>query len=46
MCAPGYTWQCGLKCTDIKLQTVHDTDLIFLFEDNIPQSISSVMGDR
>ena len=43
---PGYTWQCGLKCTGINLQTLQDKDMIFLLENNIRGGISSVMGDR
>ena len=43
---PGYTYQCALKYTDIKLQTLHDKDLILLIENNIRGGISSVMGDR
>ena len=43
---PGYTWQCGLKYTDIKLQTLHDKDMILLLENNIRGRISSVMGGR
>ena len=43
---PGYTYQCALKCTDIKLQTLQDKDLILLLENNISGCISSVMGDR
>ena len=43
---PGYTWQCGLKYTDIKLQTLQDIDMILLLENNIRGGISSVMGDR
>ena len=43
---PGYTWQCGLKYTGIKLQTLQDKDIIFLLENNIRGGISSVMGDR
>ena len=43
---PGYTYQCALKCTDIKLQTLQDKDLILLIENNIRGGISSVMGDR
>ena len=43
---PGYTWQCGMKYTDIKLQTLQDKDLIFTLENNIRGGISSVMGDR
>ena len=43
---PGYTYQCALKYTDIKLQSLQDKDLIFLIENNIRGGISSVMGDR
>ena len=43
---PGYTYQCALKDTDIKLQTLQDKDLILLIENNIRGGISSVMDDR
>ena len=43
---PGYTWQCGLKCTGINLQTLQDKDMILFLENNIRDGISSVMGDR
>ena len=43
---PGYTWECGLKYTNIKLQTLQDKDMILLLENNIRGGISSVMGDR
>ena len=43
---PGYTDQCALKYTDVKLQTLQDKDLILLIENNIRGGISSVMGDR
>ena len=43
---PGFTYQCALKYTDIKLQTLEDQDLILLIENNIRGGISSVMGDR
>ena len=43
---PGYTYQCALKYTDIKLQTLQDKDLILIIENNIRGGISSVMGDR
>ena len=32
---PGYTYQCALKYTNIKLQTLQDKDLILLLENNI-----------
>ena len=43
---PGYTWQCRLKYTGIKLQTLQDKDMILFLENNIRGGISSVMGDR
>ena len=43
---PGYTWQCGLKYTGIKLQTLQNEDMILLLENNIRGGLSSVMGDR
>ena len=43
---PSYTYQCDLKYTDIKQQTLQDKDLILLLENNIRGGISSVMGDR
>ena len=42
----GHTWQCGLKCTGINLQTPQDKDMILLLENNIGGGMSSVMGDR
>ena len=43
---PGYTWQCRLRYTGIKLQTFHDKDMILLLENNIRGGISSVLGNR
>ena len=43
---PGYTYQCALKYTDVKLQTLQDKDLIFSLENNIRGGISSVLGHR
>ena len=43
---PGYTYQCALKYTDVRLQTLQDKDLILLLENNIRGGITSVMGDR
>ena len=43
---PGYTWECGLKYTKIKLQTLQDKDMILLLENGIRGGISGVMGDR
>ena len=46
VCLPGYTWLCGMKYTDIKLQILQGKDLIFTFDNNIRGGVSSVMGDR
>ena len=43
---PSYTWECGLKYTNIKLQTLQDEDMISLLENGIRGGISGVMGDR
>ena len=43
---PGYTWQFGMKFTDIKLQTLQDKDLILTLENKIKGGISSIMNDR
>ena len=43
---PGYTWQCGMKYADIKLQTLQIKDMILLLENIIRGCISSVMGVR
>ena len=43
---PGFTYQCALKYTDIKLKTLQDKDLILLLENTIRGGISSVMGDK
>ena len=43
---PGYTWQCGLKYTNIKIQTLQDKDMTLLLENNVRGGVSSVMGSR
>ena len=43
---PAYTWSCGLKHTNIRLQTLQDKDMILLLENGIRGGISGVMGDR
>ena len=43
---PGYTWQCGLKNTDKKLQKLQKKDLISTLENNIRGGLSSNMADR
>ena len=42
----GYTWQCELKCFDIKLQTLDDENKILVFDKNTVGIISSVTGER
>ena len=46
MSLPGHTYQCALKYTNIRLQTLQDIDLILLLENNIRGGISSVLRDR
>ena len=43
---PGYTWECGLKYTNNRLQTLQEKDMILLMENNIRGDISCVFGDR
>ena len=43
---PGYTYQCALKYTDIKLQFLPEKDLILLIQNIIRGGLCSVMGDR
>ena len=43
---PGYTWQCGLKYTEINLQTLQVKDTILILENKIGGSIGSVLSDR
>ena len=43
---PGYTYQCALKYTEIKLQTLQDKDLILTLENILRGGLSGVMDDR
>ena len=43
---PCYSWQCGMKYTDIKLQALQDKDMILLLANSTRGGISSVMSDR
>ena len=43
---PGYNYQCALKYTYIKLQTLQDEDLILCLENNIKGCLNFVMRDR
>ena len=42
---PGYTCQCWLNYTVIRLQVLQDEDIILLLENNVRGGISSVTGD-
>ena len=42
----GYTWQCGMKYSDIKLQKFQDKDMLLLLKNDIKGGKSSVIGDR
>ena len=42
---PGYTWQCGMKYTFIRLQILEDKGM-FLLSENFRGGISPVMSDR
>ena len=46
MYPPGSIWQCGIKQTDTKLQTLQDEKTTSALENNIPGGNSSVMVDR
>ena len=46
MSLPGYTYQCALKYTDNRLQTLQDKDLILTIENNLLGGLIGVMGDR
>ena len=46
MSLTGYTWHCGLKYTDKKLQTLQNKEVIFLLENDTRGGIFSVMADR
>ena len=46
MSLPGYTWACGLKYTNIRLQTLQDKEMILLLENGIRGGISGISGDR
>ena len=43
---PGFTWQAGLKYTNIKLDYIRNDKLRLFLENNIRGGISSVMGPR
>ena len=41
--SPAFTWQCGLKITDKRLQILQDKETILLLENIIRGGISTVM---
>ena len=43
---PRYTWICGLKHTNIRLQTLQDKEMILILENGIKGGKSGIMGDR
>ena len=43
---PGYTWEAGLKLTNIKLDFIKDKHFLLLLENNTRGGVSSVMSDR
>ena len=44
--APGLTWQCGLKHTNVELDLLTEPDCLLSFEKSIRGGISGVMGKR
>ena len=42
---PGYTWACGLKHINIRLQTLQDKEMILLIENGIRGGVSGIMGN-
>ena len=44
--APGLTWQCGLKYTNVKLELLTDKDMLLMFEAQKRGGFSRVLGTR
>lgn len=44
--APGLTWQCGLRHTDVTLDYLTDYDMLLMFEKGIRGGYSGVLGRR
>ena len=44
--APGLTWQCGLKYTEVELELLTDYDQLLMFEKGIRGGFSGVLGPR
>ena len=43
---PGYTWQCDMEYTNIRLQTLQEKKLFLTLEKNIRARIKSILGDH
>ena len=44
--APGLTWECGLKYTNVELELLTDYDQLLMFEKGIRGGFSGVLGSR
>ena len=44
--APGLTWQCGFKYTDIELDLLSDYEMLLMFENGIRGGYSGVLGKQ
>ena len=44
--APGLTWQCGLKYTQVTLDYITDYDMLLMFDKGIRGVYSGVLGNR
>ena len=44
--APGLTWECGLKYTNVELELLTDYDQLLMFEKGIRGGFSGVLGPR
>jgi hypothetical protein len=44
--APGLSWNCGLKYTNVELDLLSDLDMVYMFENGIRGGFSGVLGKR
>ena len=44
--APGLTWQCGLKYTEVELELLTDYEMLLMVENGIRGGFSGVLGPR